>query len=239
MLPPLTDLVALLGIDLVLCAGCLRLLSWRRGLASAVHATRWAKWATAVCFVVLWYPAGVAQLPLLAYIRGISSDLSITLVVLACLGLCHRLFGFRAVDQRERMAVNVAVAAAALFLYPLALGWGDWDAYRAGWGAAGTGAPVMWVALLALSVFCWLRGLRLLPVLIALALSGWFLGVLESTNLWDYLMDPWLAAAALFQSASLGVRQLHRRFGRIRSGAAIRYVLGRVFLKWALKIFRV
>src|SRR5439155_23944410 len=129
MLPPLTDFVALLGIDLVLCAGGLRLLSWRRA-----GVTPWAKWVTAACFVLLWWPVGAAHLPLLAYIRGISSDLSVTLVVLACLGLCQRLLGLRAIEHRERMVVSAVLATTASFLYPLALGWGDWDAYRLGWG---------------------------------------------------------------------------------------------------------
>lgn len=209
MLPPLTDLVALLGIDLVLCAGCLRLLSWRHGI------TLWAKWVTAVCFVGLWFPLGAAQLPVLAYLRGISSDLSITLVALACLGLWQRLLGLRAVDQRERTFVSGAVAAAALFLYPLALGRGDWDAYWAGWGTLG-----MWSALLAASLFYWVKGLRLLSMLVALALLAWCAGVLESTNLWDYLMDPWLATAAIFQCVKSGAGQLLARFRRTGSGAA-------------------
>lgn len=208
MLPPLTDLVALLGIDLVLCAGCLRLLSGRRGV------TLWAKWVTAVCFVLLWFPSGAAQVPLLAYVRGISSDLSITLVALAGLGLWQRLLGLRAVDPRERTFVSGAVAAAAVFLYPLALGWGDWDAYRAGWGTLG-----MWGALLAVSLFCWVKGLRLLPMLVALALLAWCAGVQESTNLWDYLMDPWLATAAIVQCVRSGAGQLLARFRRTRSGA--------------------
>lgn len=188
MLPPLTDLVALLGIALVLSAGCLRLLSGRRGV------TPWAKWGAAAGFLLLWCPVGTAHLPIVAYIRGVSSDLSITLVVVACLGLSQRLLGLRVIEQREWTVVNAAVAAAALFLYPLALGWGDWDAYRLGWGA-----PGMWLALFALSLICWVKGLRLLPLLVALALLAWVAGVLESSNLWDYLIDPWLATAALFQ----------------------------------------
>ena len=194
MLPPLTDFVALLGIDLVLCAGGLRLLSWRRA-----GVTPWAKWVTAACFVLLWWPVGAAHLPLLAYIRGISSDLSVTLVVLACLGLCQRLLGLGAIEQRERMVVSAVLATAALFLYPLALGWGDWDAYRLGWGA-----PGMWGALFALSLICWVNGLRLLPLLVALALLAWVAGLLESNNLWDYLIDPWLATAALFHCIRSG-----------------------------------
>lgn len=208
MLPSLTDLAALLGIALVLCAGCLRLLHWQFGGAP------WVKGVTATCFVLAWIPLGAAQLPLVAYVRGISSDLSITLVVLAALGLARRLRGLRDLDPRERMALNAAVAAAALFLYPLALGWGDWDPYRAGWGA-----PGMWVALLALTVFCWSQGLRLLPALVATALLAWSVGLLESANLWDYLIDPWLASAAIFQCLKWVRTRWQARFRRTRTAA--------------------
>jgi hypothetical protein len=133
MFPPANDLIALLGINLVLSAGCLRLLGWRRG------STPWAKVVTAAVFVLLWCPVGSARLPLVAYVRGISSDLSISLVAIACLGMYQRLRGLPLVAPRERMSVNLAFAAGALFLYPLALGWGDWDAYRLGWGSWGSG----------------------------------------------------------------------------------------------------
>jgi hypothetical protein len=213
MLPPLTDLVALLGIDLVLCAGCLRLLTWRHGV------TPFAKWVTAACFVLVWVPLGAAELPLVAYFRGISSDLSITLVVLAGLGLVRRLRGLRTIDPQERIALNAAVAAAALFLYPLSLGWGDWDPYRAGWGA-----PGMLLALLAVTVFCWIKGLRLLPMIVAAALLAWTFDLLESTNLWDYLMDPWLAIAAIFQCLNLACTQLLTRFRRVGREGAVQAV---------------
>ena len=201
LLPSLADLLALLGIDLVLCAGCLRLLGGTRGVS------RWEKWGTVFCFVVLWLPVGAPHLPLLAYIRGISSDLSITLVALACLGLCQRLLGLRVIVRREKMALNGAIAVAALFLYPMALGWGDWDSYRAGWGSYG-----MWAALLALSLLSWVKGLRLLPILVGVSLLAWSTGLMESTNLWDYLFDPWLATAALFQCMKSGAQLVLNRF---------------------------
>ena len=194
MFPPVNDLIALLCINLVLSAGCLRLLSWRCGV------TPWTKVVTAAVFVLLWCPVGPARLPLVAYVRGISSDLSISLVAIACLGMYRRLSGARLVNGRERTLVNVVFAAAALFLYPLALGWGDWDAYRLGWGS-----PGLWAVLLVLSLACWAKGFRLLPVLVALALLAWAAGALESTNLWDYLIDPWLAVAAIFQCVKSAV----------------------------------
>ena len=206
MLPPLTDFVALFGLDLVLCAGCFRLLSVR-GMDM-----RWKKAITLACFLLLWFPIGDAHLPFLAYVRGVSSDLSITLVALACLGLRQRLSGRDVHNTRERTAVLTVLAVAALFLYPLALGWGDWDAYRPGWGV-----PGMWAILLLISLLAWVRGLRLLPTLVGLALLAWTAGVLESTNLWDYLIDPWLASFALFHCVRLVVRKVPGWLGRTSS----------------------
>ena len=203
MFPPLTDFVALVGLDLVLCAGCLRLL----GVGSV--RVRWKKALTLVCFLLLWWPVGDAHLPVLSYIRGISSDLSITLVALACLGARQRLLGHAARHSQERAAVLKAVSVAALFLYPLALGWGDWDAYRPGWGE-----PGMWAILLFLSLLAWARGLRLLPALVGLSLLAWTAGALESTNLWDYLMDPWLSIFAIGHSVRLGIQKILKWLGR-------------------------
>lgn len=208
MFPPANDLIALLGINLVLSAGCLRLLAWRQGVKP------WSKWVVAAVFVLLWCPVGPARLPPVAYVRGISSDLSISLVAIACLGMYRRLRGVGPVAQRERTSVNMAFAACAVFLYPLALGWGDWDAYRLGWGS-----PVLWAVLLVLSLVCWARGLRLLPVLVALALLAWVAGALESTNLWDYLLDPWLAVAAIYQCLRSAIVWGLERLRRAHNGA--------------------
>jgi hypothetical protein len=208
MLPPANDLIALLGINLVLCAGCLRLLSWHHGV------TLWKKAVTAAVFVLLWCPVGPARLPVVAYVRGISSDLSISLVAIACLGMYQRLRGLPLSARHERTAASVAFAAVALFLYPLALGWGDWDAYLLGWGS-----PALWAVLLVLSMACWARGLRLLPTLVALALLAWVAGALESGNLWDYLIDPWLAVAAIFQCIKSAVSWGLARLRDMRQGA--------------------
>jgi hypothetical protein len=150
---PPTDFAALLGISLVLCAVCLCLLS-PGGKAGA-----WVKGMTAGLFLMLWLPVGSAQLPVVAYIRGVSSDLSITLVLLAGLGLYQRLFGLQGPRQEERTALFAVVAAAALILYPTAL--------------------------------------------------------LESSNLWEYLIDPWLVFAAVIHGVQAGILKWRRRFLRV------------------------
>lgn len=204
MLLPLTDFLALLGLDLVLCAGCMRVLNTR------VILMFWRKALVLSCFLLLWLPVGAANLPILAYVRGVSSDLSITLVVLACIGMRQRLSECFVQHSRERTAVLVVVAVAALFLYPMALGWGDWDAYRPGWGA-----PGMLAVLLLISLLAWAQGLRLLPTLVGLALLAWTAGLLESTNLWDYLIDPWLAIFAIFSCVRLSIKKIAGRCGRV------------------------
>lgn len=199
-LPPLTDFLALLGINLVLCAAFAHLL-FRGALVRP-----WMKWLVAAVFLLLWWPVGAAHIPVVAYIRGVSSDLSVTLVMLACVGLWQRLCSVTLVDSRERAALFVVVVLAAVLLYPTALGWGDFDAYRPGWGS-----PAMLAGLLVLSVAGWLLNFRLLPLLIAAAMLAWVAGLMESANLWDYLMDPWLAVTAFVHCLRAGIMKLLNR----------------------------
>ena len=209
LFPPLIDLLALVGIDLVLCAAVLRLLARLRGV------TRQTQWIVVMAvFVVMWLPVGAARLPVLAFVRGVSSDLSMTLVALACFSLGRRLFGLPAMARREVLSLFMALAVAAAVLYPTALGWGDWDAYRPGWGSLG-----MLGILLVLSLAFWVSGLRLLPALVGLALLAWTVGLLESGNLWDHLMDPWLAGMAVIQCIKAGAMHLPPRH-RLRASAS-------------------
>ena len=182
----LTDAFALCGWALFLCATALRLQYF------LVAGSLLLKNLLLAVFVGLLIPAFGAGLPLTAFFRGVGGDLSTTLLALSVLSLSHRLVDTAAVTKREFTVLMVVISAAALLLYPTALGWGNWDAYRLGWGS--------WWLLAALLALCgvsaWL-GLRVLPALIALALLGWSFGLMESGNLWDYLLDPWLSAYAL------------------------------------------
>ena len=196
-LPSMTDFFALLGINLVLCAAFARLLSREGEVRPPV------KWLVAAVFLLLWLPVGSAHIPVVAYVRGVSSDLSVTLVALACVGLWQRLCGVNLLASRERAALFCVVALVAVMLYPTALGWGDFDAYRLGWGS-----PFVLVALLVLCVAGWLAEFRLLPLLIAVVLLAWVAGLMESTNLWDYLMDPWLSATAFVHCLVTGIMKL-------------------------------
>ena len=187
----LTDAFALFSISVVLCAGLLWLLGKSR--LPRLYAAR-NKLISVLVFVLfmLWVPIGSAHIPIAAYARGVSADLSISLVALATWYIVQCTLGWRAIEAREQLAVMVAVALAALFLYPMALGWGNWDAYRPGWGSLG-----MLLGLGLVCATCLAAGLKVLPALVALGLLAWAFGLMESGNLWDYLIDPWLSVLAL------------------------------------------
>lgn len=182
----LTDAFALCGWAFFLCATALRLQHF------LVAGSSLLKGLLLAVFIGLLIPVFGTGLPLTAFFRGVGGDLSTTLLALSVWGLSHRLLDTAAITKREFTVLMAVISAAALLLYPTALGWGNWDAYRLGWGS--------WWLLAALLALCgvsaWL-GLRVLPALIALALLAWSFGLMESGNLWDYLLDPWLSAYAL------------------------------------------
>jgi hypothetical protein len=186
-----TDALALIGIAVAICSGILCLHRIGR-VQDFVRLKGRAKGWLLVLFLALLVPIPGTGIALAGFVRGFIGDLSITLLAMCVWSLCHRLLGVAAIGKRELSVLLVVVGVAALLLYPTALGWGDWDAYRMGWGS-------WWFfsALLVLSGASARMGLRVLPALVALSLLGWSVGLMESGNLWDYLLDPWLSAFAL------------------------------------------
>ena len=199
-----TDLYALTGIYLVACAVFLRVTSVLVPAPVTPKASVWLVWPSAIFLIGLWLPFDDSGLSPLAFARGILSDFSVTSVLLASLCIAQRM-GVLPVQDHEKRAVYTALTFAALVLYPTALGWGDWDAYRLGWGGAG-----LVIGLSLLTLLCFWMGLRLLPLLIAAALMAWSFGLLESGNLWDYLIDPWIACVSIGVALKVGLRVFRR-----------------------------
>jgi hypothetical protein len=127
-------------------------------------------------------------LSLAGFVRGITGDLSIATLVLLLLALVRALSGKVVLDDVNRHKTLQAFAITAILFYPFALGFTMLDPYRLGYGN-------LWfmVALLGLAIWSSLRYSAFFAVCIALGVAAWSLGWYESTNLWDYLLDPWLA----------------------------------------------
>lgn len=131
-------------------------------------------------------------MPVAAYVRGMTGDLSITALVLLCCAMLRPRCGIAAVHGRHRLALLTLIALSALGLYPMALGAGAYDPYQLGYGN-----PQFVAALLLLALAAWLRGYSMITLCIAAATLAWTVGWYESDNLCDYLLDPFVAIYAL------------------------------------------
>jgi len=142
--------------------------------------------------IVVLIPFG--DLPLAAYVRGWMGDLSITSLVLLLVTIGRPVCahapsptggGLGRGYALSKYASLSIITIAALGFYPMALGIGYFDPYRLGYGN-----PWFIGGLLLVAIVTCLRRLPVVALTIALAVFAWDIGWYESSNLWDYLLDP-------------------------------------------------
>ena len=202
MTPTYTDVTGLAGIAVALAATPLAIPSVRQ-----MRRPRLAVLLAVVAMVVL-IPFGTLSVAM--GVRGIFGDLSITTLVLLGSAMVRALTGWPPVDRRARFAVIAFVSAGALALYPMALGVGMFDPYRLGYGS-----PWLLSAFFVAALAAWLGRLNPVALCLALAIFAWTLRWYESTNVWDYLLDPLVSFYALGNLVCRGAS----RFASSRRGA--------------------
>ena len=126
------------------------------------------------------------------WLRGLTGDLSMTTLLLLLAAVYYQLSGKVLIAPRERKFVLWSVAMLGLVFYPLALGVGQVDPYA--WGYAN---PYMLGVLLGLSLLMFLRQYYAIASILLVAVLAWSIGLLQSVNLWDYLLDPFVFFYAL------------------------------------------
>ena len=159
-------------------------------------------------FVLTLIPFG--GMPLAAYVRGVTGDLSITTLVLLWCALLKPWYG--EVKGNNCFALLILIAFAAFALYPMALGVGAYDPYRLGFGN-----PLFVAALLVLALAAWFWKSHSVTLCIALATFAWTVGWYESTKLWDYLLDPFVSIYALSAIIIHTVKMLVHKSIRLKS----------------------
>ena len=157
---------------------------------------------------LLFWPLGLGmELPLAAYVRGVTGDLSIVLTLLLWSSLLPA-------SKTTPIAFKFAIALIALGFYPFALGLGMVDPYAWGYGSI-----AFLIAVLAFALVCGLANWSKGVWIIAIAIIAWAAHWHESANLWDYVLDPFLAIWALLAFfATLN----QRRRAKARSGYLFR-----------------
>ncbi len=142
---------------------------------------------------------GISLLPLFhnlsvaEYFRGIFGDLSLTTQLLLYGALFSRFTGRSHYNCCEKWTLFSLAAITGALFYPFALGFSYTDPY--GWGF---NSYIMLLVVTILALIAWQRRWYFSTLIISMALLSWSFGLLESRNLWDYLIDP-----ALFIYASI------------------------------------
>lgn len=167
------------------------------------------KWFLALLLTNLFFwPIGLSlELPLAAYVRGVTGDLS---VVLSLLLWSSVLLPSRPVPLGFRFALSII----AILFYPLALGFGMLDPYAWGYGSLGLLLAIVLFALVC-GLLGWTKGVWVIAVAIVAWAGHWH----ESTNLWDYVLDPLLCLWALISCIHVLYR---KRRDKARSGYLFR-----------------
>ena len=155
---------------------------------------------------ILFWPLGM-DLPLVAYVRGVTGDLSIVLTLLLWSSLLPS-------SKSTPIAFKFAVAIIAFCFYPFALGVSMIDPYAWGYGSIVFLATVLFFALVC-GLANWIKGVWI----IAIAIIAWSAHWHESANLWDYLLDPFLAIWVI--CTCIGVMYRRKR-DKARSGYLFR-----------------
>lgn len=148
------------------------------------------------------------ELPLAAYVRGFTGELSITSMLL----LWTAYFSPKAITVPT--TIRIWIALVAIVFYPLALGVGMLDPY-----AWGYGSMTLLAAVIATALVVWLMGSNRIAIILALAILAWAAGWHESANLWDYILDPFLGLWAI---GSLIRSAWRARAARVQTGYLFR-----------------
>lgn len=146
------------------------------------------------------------------WLSGLTPNISVPLFALLVLSITERAGGPPVFRAREWRAAFLFGTIAALSLYPSALGLGlpAMDAYALGWPWLAWGqSSVLFGAVAAVAALLIWRANRFGWILVGTALL-YLVGVQESRNFWDYLVDPLYAVLSLLAVAKLATDRLRR-----------------------------
>ncbi len=143
------------------------------------------KWFLPLALVSLGFVlAPVDGLPLARWLTGVVDHWSIPLIALLVSAVWRRWSAIEFLRPADCRQAWVFGAIAGAVLYPSALGLGAVDVFASGWQCG-----VLFVSMALLTAVLIWRGSRFGLVLV-LAIAAWHVGLPESRNYWDCLVDP-------------------------------------------------
>lgn len=132
-------------------------------------------------------------LALAGYLRGVfGGELAIPTLVLLVWGCLRQTFAWTVTEGVQRMAPLCFFAVLGLMLYPATLGLSSLDPYRFGFEPG----LLLLVSAAGALAFCFL-GNCVASLTLVLTGLAFMLGIKNSQNYWDYLIDPLLFVYSL------------------------------------------
>ena len=147
----------------------------------------------------------VVGLPLARWMISFNANFSISLTAILFYKVTENSFGVKLLDKNALLTCWIFALTAGVILYPMALGLGRFDPYLAGWGFSW-----LFVVMCGVTILLLIMKNRFAVVLIA-AILAYNLHLLESTNLWDYLVDPFMVLVSCIALSSGLLRKLSSR----------------------------
>jgi len=132
----------------------------------------------------------VDGLPLARWLISLNANFSIPLTAILFSRVVRTAFGIRLLDDKALLTCWIFAITAGAALYPMALGLTRLDPYAAGWGFSW-----LFVVMFSLTVVLLAIKNRFAVILMA-SILAFNLHLLESTNLWDYSVDPLLVVVS-------------------------------------------
>jgi len=141
---------------------------------------------------ILLLPANGA--PVFYYLRGYLGDFSVSASVFFGAYILNKGWGIAVYREKEQRAFFLSIGLLGICLYPLALGATQYDPYRLGYHP-----HALLTLLFFLGLYIWYRKYYFLLFTMTAGIIGFTARLLESNNLWDYLLDGvfWLACITL------------------------------------------
>ena len=135
----------------------------------------------------------INEVPVFYYLRSFYiGDLSITSTLFFCAYIIQSRGKKVLFQSAELKQLTLLVVLGGLFLYPLALGLGQLDPYRLGYQP-----QIMLFILFFVGLYFWYKQYYFLVLVLTSVVLCFNLRLLESNNLWDYLLDPLLLVVFL------------------------------------------
>jgi len=130
------------------------------------------------------------------WVAGVNTNFSVPLTAMLALLVYERVFERATLSEHEWNTAWGFGAIGGLVLYPMALGLSSFDPYEWGWPFS-----PLFVVIAVLTAWLIWRGNRF-GILLLLAAAAFQFRLLESTNYWDYLLDPVYSLVAIGWFAS-------------------------------------